>query len=103
MVFAYLYLSNVCNVKELILLKRKSTKIASSPGFLTSGKDSRTKVVLARKLGKQGLGSTPGLVDGPLAALKFMLAKGLEAASISSVKDGTTLRPPFPLAGFRGL
>ena len=59
MVFAYIYLSNVCNVKELILLKRKSTKIASSPGFLTSDKDSRTKVVLARKLGKQGLGSPP--------------------------------------------
>ena len=45
----------------LLLLNRNSPKIASSPGFLTSDKDSRTKVVLARKLGKQGLGSTPGL------------------------------------------
>jgi len=37
------------------------TKIASWPGFLASGKDSRTKVVLARILGKQGRGSTPGI------------------------------------------
>ena len=44
----------------LLLLNRKSPKIASSSGFLNSDKDSRTKVVLARKLGKQGLGSTPG-------------------------------------------
>ena len=60
MVFAmpiYIYLMYAM----LLLLKRKSPKIASLPGFLTSDKDSRTKVVLARKLGKQGLGSTPGL------------------------------------------
>ena len=53
----HIYLSNVCNVTTI---KEKSPKKASSPGFLTSDKDSRTKVVLARKLGKQGLGSTPG-------------------------------------------
>ena len=50
-----------CNVHvRLLLLKTKSSKIASWPGFLASGKDSRTKVVLARKIEKQGLGSTPG-------------------------------------------
>ena len=27
---------------------------------MAAGKDSRTKVVLARKIGKQGLGGTPG-------------------------------------------
>ena len=43
----------------LLLLKTKSPKIASWPGILTSDKETRTKVVLARKLGKQGLGSTP--------------------------------------------
>ena len=49
-----------CNVHvRLLLLKTKSSKIASWPGFLASGKDSRTKVVLARKIEKQGLGSTP--------------------------------------------
>ena len=51
-----------CNVHvRLLLLKTKSSKIASWPGFLASGKDSRTKVALARKLEKQGLGTTPGL------------------------------------------
>merc|ERR1712090_130556 len=44
----------------LLLLKTKSPKIASWPGILTSDKETRTKVVLARKLGKQGLGNSPG-------------------------------------------
>ena len=48
-----------CQELLLLLLKTKSLKIAPWPGFLASGKDSRTKVVLARKLEKQGLGSTP--------------------------------------------
>ena len=30
---------------------------------MASGKDSRTKVVLARKLEKQGLGTTPELIE----------------------------------------
>ena len=38
----------------------------SWPGFLASAKDSRTKVVLARKLEKQGLGSTPEQVKSGL-------------------------------------
>ena len=37
----------------------KDRKKESRPGFLASRKDSRTKVVLARKFEKQGLGSTP--------------------------------------------
>ena len=51
-------------------------KKASWPGILASGKVSRTKVVLARKLGKQGLGSTPATigeyksVGGCLCALR---------------------------------
>ena len=45
---------------KLLLEKTKSPKIASWPGILTSDKETRTKVVLARKLGKQGLGSSPG-------------------------------------------
>ena len=40
----------------------KDRKKESRPGFLASRKDSRTKVVLARKLEKQGLGSSPALV-----------------------------------------
>ena len=48
-------------MSRIALLKTKSPKKASWPGFLASGKDSRTKVVLARKLEKQGLGSTPEL------------------------------------------
>ena len=48
-----------CQELLLLLLKTKSLKIAPWPGFLASGKDSRTKVVLARKLEKQGLGITP--------------------------------------------
>ena len=46
---------------KLLLVKTKSPKIASWPGILTSDKETRTKVVLARKLGKQGLGSTPDI------------------------------------------
>ena len=45
--------------QELLLLKTKFPKLASWSGVLASGKDSRTKVVLARKLEKQGLCSTP--------------------------------------------
>jgi len=44
-----------CTVVEDKISKKK----ASWPGFLASGKDSRTKVVMARKIGKQGLDSTP--------------------------------------------
>ena len=40
----------------------ENPKKASWPGFLASGKDSRTKVVLARKIGKQGLGGTPDCI-----------------------------------------
>ena len=36
---------------KLLLVKTKSPKIASWPGILTSDKETRTKVVLARKLG----------------------------------------------------
>ena len=43
----------------LQLFKTKSPKIASWPGILVSHKETRTKVVLARKLGKQGHGNTP--------------------------------------------
>jgi hypothetical protein len=43
----------------LQLFKTKSPKIASWPGILVSHKETRTKVVLARKLGKQGHGSSP--------------------------------------------
>ena len=42
--------------------KTKLPKIASWPGILDSDKGTRTKVVLARKIGKQGLGSTIGPV-----------------------------------------
>ena len=48
-------------MSRITSVKDKIPKKASWPGFLASGKDSRTKVVLARKLGKQGLGSTPEL------------------------------------------
>ena len=47
-------------MSRITTVKDKISKKASWPGFLASGKDSRTKVVLARKLEKQGLGSTPG-------------------------------------------
>ena len=46
-------------MSRITTVKDKIPKKASWPGFLASGKDSRTKVVLARKLEKQGLGSTP--------------------------------------------
>ena len=46
-------------MSRITTVKDKIPKKASWPGFLASGKDSRTKVFLARKLGKQGLGSTP--------------------------------------------
>jgi len=48
-------------MSRITTVKDKIPKKASWPGFLASGKDSRTKVVLARKLEKQGLGSTPEL------------------------------------------
>ena len=41
------------------IVQTKSPKIASWPGILVSHKETRTKVVLARKLGKQGHGSSP--------------------------------------------
>ena len=46
---------------QLQLFKTKSPKVASWPGILVSHKETRTKVVLARKLGKQGHGSSPDL------------------------------------------
>ena len=46
--------------KRVRKINKKSPKIPSWPGLLVSHKETRTKVVLARKLGKQGLGSTPG-------------------------------------------
>jgi len=49
-------------MSRITTVKDKIPKKASWPGFLASGKDSRTKVVLARKLEKQGLGSTPAFV-----------------------------------------
>ena len=48
-------------MSRITTVKDKIPKKASWPGFLASGKDSRTKVVLARKIGKQGLGGTPGV------------------------------------------
>ena len=48
-------------MSRITTVKDKIPKKASWPGLLASGKDSRTKVVLARKLGKQGLGSSPVL------------------------------------------
>ena len=50
-------------MSRITTVKDKIPQKASWPGFLASGKDSRTKVVLARKLEKQGLGSTPGLAS----------------------------------------
>ena len=46
-------------MSRITTVKDKIPKKASWPGFLASGKGSRTKVVLARKLEKQGLCSTP--------------------------------------------
>ena len=43
----------------LQLFKTKSPKKASWPGILVSHKETRTKVVLERKLGKQGHSSSP--------------------------------------------
>ena len=48
-------------MSTITTVKDKIPKKASWPGFLAYGKDSRTKVVLARKLEKQGLGSTPDM------------------------------------------
>ena len=48
-------MSIITTVKDKIL---KNSILAR---ILASGKDSRTKVVLARKIEKQGLGSTPDL------------------------------------------
>ena len=46
-------------MSRITTVQDKIPQKASWPGFLASGKDSRTKVVLARKLEKQGLGSIP--------------------------------------------
>ena len=46
-------------MSKFTTVKDKIPQKLSWPGFLASAKDSRTKVVLARKLEKQGLGSTP--------------------------------------------
>ena len=48
-------MSIITTVKDKILTNSILARI------LASGKDSRTKVVLARKIEKQGLGSTPVL------------------------------------------
>ena len=50
-------------MSRITTVQDKIPQKASWPGFLASGKDSRTKVVLARKLEKQGLGSTPALLQ----------------------------------------
>ena len=50
----------------------KSPKIASWPGILVSHKETRTKVVLAKKLGKQGHGSSPA--SGTLQPIRFLKA-----------------------------
>ena len=47
---------------------------------MASGEDSRTKVVLVRKLGKQGLGSTPDPIPIPKSGI---LLEHLTRASIS--------------------
>ena len=47
-------------MSKFTTVKDKIPQKLSWPGFLASAKDSRTKVVLARKLEKQGFGSTPG-------------------------------------------
>ena len=49
-------------MSKFTTVKDKIPQKLSWPGFLASGKDSRTKGVLARKLEKQGLGSTPAQV-----------------------------------------
>ena len=56
-------------MSRITTVKDKIPKKASWPGFLASGKDSRTKVVLARKLEKQGLGSTPDYILKSLLVL----------------------------------
>ena len=57
-------------MSRITTIKDKIPKKASWPGFLASGKDSRTKVVLARKLEKQGLGCSPGQDSAISIALK---------------------------------
>ena len=49
----------------LTTVKDKILKNSILARIFASGKDSRTKVVLARKIEKQGLGSTPALEIGP--------------------------------------
>ena len=53
-------------MSRITTVQENNPQKASWPGFLASGKDSRTKVVLARKLEKQGLGSTPGQISLPV-------------------------------------
>ena len=62
----------VLGLRDTVMLSgtMPCAKIASLPGFLASGKDSRTKVVLARKLEKQGLGTTPA-TDVPVQFSPF--------------------------------
>ena len=90
-------------MSRITTVKDKIPKKASWPGFLASGKDSRTKVVLARILEKQGLGSTP-VIGAPhliqsSQALPTIASKALLKLS-SSLNCGTlfawfTLPPPF--------
>ena len=71
-------------MSRITTVKDKIPKKASWPGFLASGKDSRTKVVLARILEKQGLGSTPAL-----AALYLPLDQGLVVFATQPVSECT--------------
>ena len=66
-------------MSRITTVQDKIPQKASWPGFLASGKDSRTKVVLARKLEKQGLGSTP--VTGASALPRFFSRLTLASAS----------------------
>ena len=67
----------------------KSPKIASWPGILVSHKETRTKVVLARKVGKQGHGSSLELktLVLPERTAKLNEALRLKEYLISAWKD----------------
>ena len=62
-------------MSRITTVKDKIPQKASWPGFLASDKDSRTKVVLARKLEKQGLGSTPDLCKSAANQLRDLRNK----------------------------
>ena len=64
--------------------KIKSQEIASWPGVLVSHKETRPKVVLARKLGKQGHGFSPNYTP-PLARVLLQ--------DLGAYSEGTTLFP----------